>query len=175
VSAASLLASLVGNNLQLLDNELEKLIAYKAFSADRIIEPADVDLLSAYAAEASIFDLVDALGNRNEKKSSTLYQKKLNEGVDPAYLYSMFVRQFRLLIQVKELVEDGYHVPTIARELRLHDFVAGKLYQQARGFTMDELELIYRHLLEIDVAVKNGNADLRTELDLLVASLTYAA
>ena len=37
---------------------------------------------------------------------------------------------------------------------------------------MEEFEHIYGHLLEIDVAVKNGEADIRTALDLLIAQLT---
>jgi DNA polymerase-3 subunit delta len=171
--AAHLLASLMGNDLSLLDNELEKLVAYKSSVSPPLIEMDDVTLLSPYAAEASIFDLVDALGNRNGEKASSLYQRKLNEGADPFYLFSMFVRQFRLLIQVKELAEEGYNARAIARELQLHDFVVGKLNQQARGFAMEDLEAIYRHLLEIDVSVKRGRADMRTELDLLVANLTF--
>lgn len=172
--AAHLLASLVGNDLQILGNELDKLVAYKESSSSIMIEVDDVALLSPYVAEASIFDLVDALGNRNEKRAATLYQRKLNEGADPFYLFSMFVRQFRLLIQVKELADEGHAAPTIARELKLHDFVVGKLNQQARGFSMQELERIYQHLLEIDVAVKSGKSDIRTTLDLLVAQLTIA-
>ncbi len=172
--AAHLLASLVGNNLQILDNEIEKLVAYKSFDEPRIIMPADVTLLSPYVAEVSIFDVVDAIGNRDEQKATSLYQRKLDEGADAFYLFSMFVRQFRLMIQVKELALSGYNPPAIARELRLHDFVVGKIYRQAQGFSMEELELIYRHLLDVDVAVKNGKADIRVALDLLVATLTIA-
>lgn len=170
--AAHLLASLVGNDLRILENELEKLVSYKEFSDPKMIEVDDVALLSPYVAEASIFDLVDALGNRNERMASTLYQQKLDEGADPFYLFSMFVRQFRLLIQVKELANENYAPHTIAQETGIHDFVAGKLNIQARGFTMEELEQIYGHLLDIDVAVKNGEADIRTALDLLIAQLT---
>ncbi|MFN2135065.1 MAG: DNA polymerase III subunit delta [Candidatus Promineifilaceae bacterium] len=171
--AANLLASLAGNDLALLDNELEKLVAYKSSVPDTRIEVEDVSILSPYVAESSIFDLVDALGNRNGARASALYQRKLNEGADPFYLFSMFVRQFRLLIQIKELVEEGYNAPAMARELHLHEFVVSKLNQQARGFAMEDLETIYRHLLSIDVSVKSGKADMRTELDLLLASLTY--
>ena len=172
--AVRMLTMLVGNDLHILDNELEKLVAYKASASPTTIKPADVDLLSPYVAESNIFDLVDALGNRNEKRASMLYQQKLDEGADPFYLFSMFVRQFRLLIQVRELADDRYAPQLIARELRLPDFVAGKLNIQARGFTMVELEQIYRRLLDIDVAVKNGRADISTVLDLLVAQLTIA-
>ena len=170
--AVHMLASLVGNDLRILEHELQKLVAYKEFSSPKTIEAEDVALLSPYVAEASIFDLVDALGNRNERRASTLYQQKLDEGADPFYLFSMFIRQFRLLIQVKELANENYAPHTIAQEIGIHDFVSGKLNQQARGFSIEELEQIYRHLLEIDVAVKSGEADIRTTLDLLIAQLT---
>ncbi len=84
----------------------------------------------------------------------------------------MFVRQFRLLIQVKELADAGYRVPGISAEIKQHSFVVGKLYQQARGFSLQELEQIYRHLLDIDIAVKTGQADMLTSLELMVANLT---
>jgi DNA polymerase-3 subunit delta len=126
-------------------------------------------------AAASIFDLVDALGNRNGRKASLLLQQKLNEGIDPFYLFSMFVRQFRLLIQVKELADAGYRPQGISRELKLHSFVVGKLFQQARGFSQRELEQIYRRLLDVDVDVKTGQDDMQTALHLLVANLTVTA
>lgn len=171
--AAHLLATNVGSEMRVLDSELEKLIMYRG--EGEMIVAEDVTLLSPYLAEASIFDLVDAIGNRNGRKAATLLHEKLQEGVDPFYLFSMFIRQFRLLIQVKELADDGLKPPAIAREIRQHSFVVGKLYQQARSFSLPQLEQIYRHLLAIDVDVKTGQADLTTSLNLLVASLTVTA
>ena len=146
---------------------------YKGVDAG-IIESEDVTLLSPYAAEASIFDLVDALGNRNAKRAAILLQQKIADGTDPFYLFTMFVRQFRLLIQVKELADVGLHPPAIAKEIKQHRYVVGKLFQQARGFSMSQLEQIYRHLLDIDVGVKTGQADMLTSLNLLIANLTVA-
>lgn len=171
--AAHLLATNIGNDLQLLDNELEKLVLYKG-NDETEIRSEDVTLLCPAIAEASIFELVDALGNRNEKRAAVLLQQKFNEGADPFYLFSMFVRQFRLLIQVKELADAGKRPPDIAKVLKLHSFVAGKLYQQSRGFSLEQLEQIYHHLLEIDVGVKIGRHDMTTALNLLVAGLTMA-
>ncbi len=167
--AVHMLATNIGSNLALLDNELEKLIVYKG---ETEILPADVELLSPYLAEASIFDLVDALGNRNEKRAAQLLQKKFNEGTDPFYLFSMFIRQFRLLIQVKEAAQDGSRPPAISKQLNMHNFVAGKLYQQSQQFSLPQLEQIYKHLLNVDVQVKTGRNDLTTALNLLVAVLT---
>ena len=167
--AVHMLSTNIGSNLPLLDNELEKLILYRGKAE---ITAADVELLSPYLAEASIFDLVDALGNRNEKKAAMLLQKKFSEGTDPFYLFSMFIRQFRLLIQVKEAAQDGSRPPAISEQLKMHSYVAGKLYQQSQQFSLPQLEQIYRHLLTIDVQVKTGRNDLTTALNLLVAVLT---
>lgn len=170
--ATHLLATNIGSDLQVMDNELEKLLLY---AGEREIISEDVQKLSPYVAEANIFDLVDALGNRHGKKAALLLQQKFNEGTEPFQLFAMFVRQFRLLIQVKELADAGEKPPTIAKELRQHSFVVGKIYQQARGFSMEQLEQIYRHLLDIDVAVKTGRNDLVTALTLLVGQLSADA
>ena len=84
----------------------------------------------------------------------------------------MFVRQFRLLIQVKELAESGERPAGMAAQLRMPPFVAGKLAQQAQGFTLPQLEQVYGRLLDIDVETKTGQADMLTSLHLLLAGLT---
>ncbi|MCA9945949.1 MAG: DNA polymerase III subunit delta [Anaerolineales bacterium] len=167
--ATHMLAVNIGNQMDILSREIEKLVLY---CNGEEIQSEQVKQLSPYAAEASIFDLVDALGNRNSKKAAQLLQEKFMEGADPFYLFSMFIRQFRLLIQVKELADEGKRPPAISQELKMHGFVVGKLYQQCQGFSMAQLEQIYRHLLNIDVDVKTGRNDMVTALHLLVASLT---
>jgi DNA polymerase-3 subunit delta len=170
--AAQLLAANVGNDLRALSHEIDKLVIYKG--DEGAIDEKDVALLCPYAAEANIFDLVDAVGNRNAAAAASLLQQKLNDGTDPFYLFTMFVRQFRLLIQVKELSNQGFRAPEIAKELKMHSFVAGKLYQQASGFTMQLLERVYSHLLDIDLGVKTGKADMTIALQLLVVNLAAA-
>ena len=170
--AANVLAMNVGNNLALLDQEIQKMVMYKGLSESPApITAEDVQLLSPYAAEANIFDLVDALGNRNGRRAAELLQKKLDEGTEPFLLFSMFVRQFRLLLQVKELVDEGQRAPAVAQTLKMHSFVAGKMVQQCQSFSMAQMEQIYGHLLEIDVRVKTGQSDMITALNLLVFAL----
>ncbi|MBP6016104.1 MAG: DNA polymerase III subunit delta [Candidatus Promineofilum sp.] len=167
--AAGLLAANVGGDLQALTNEVEKLVLYKGQAT---IETADVVLLSPYVAEETIFELVDALGGRQAARAAELFQEKLHEGADPFYLFSMFIRQFRLLLQARALLDAGERPAGIAAQMKLHPFVADKLAHQARNFSLPQLEQIYRRLLDIDVDVKTGKADLLTALHLLLAGLT---
>lgn len=168
--ATNMLAINVGNNLAILDKEIEKLALYKG--SETAITSDDVALLCPYAAEANIFELVDAVGNRNTRQAALLLQQKLSDGTDPFYLFAMIVRQFRLLIQVKDEADRGAKPPAISKAVKIHSFVAGKLYRQCQQFSLPQLEQIYGHLLEMDVGVKTGRVDMVTSLNLLVAALT---
>ncbi len=168
--ATHMLATNIGSQLNILDNEIEKLIMYRGIEQE--ITADDVKRLSPYVAEANIFDLVDALGNRNAQQAALLLHQKRSEGQDPFSLFGMTTRQFRLLIQVKELADDGLRPPAISQEIKQHSFVVGKLYAQAQGYSLPQLEQIYKHLLDIDIGVKTGRHDMNTALDLLVAALT---
>jgi DNA polymerase-3 subunit delta len=170
--AAHLLATNIGNDLRQLDREIEKLVLYQGDETP--IGEQEVSLLCPAVVEASIFDLVDALGSRNSRTAAQHLQRKLQDGADPMQLFAMIVRQFRLLIQVKELSEEGQSQAAIGKSLKIHGFIAGKLLAQSQRFNLSQLEQIYGHLLEIDVGVKTGKSDLATALQLLVAGVTAA-
>jgi len=167
--AAAQLAALVGTDLRLLDQEIVKLVTYTA--AGRPITTADVDEVVPYAQAAIVFDLVDALGQRDGRTAAQALHRLLDAGEHPLGLLAMIARQFRLLIQVKELKAEGAAPRDVAQALRLHPFPARKLYHQATHFTGAQLEAVYRHLLDTDVAIKSGEIETEVALDLLVAGL----
>ncbi len=168
-SAADALATAVGDDLRLLDSELDKLAIYVGDA--RPITIADVDLLVPYAGEANVFAMVDAIGRRDGRIALRLLHKLLDENAAPLYLLSMIVRQFRILIQVKELSAQGLAISTIAKRAGLHPFVAEKAQRQAMNFSMGQLELVYARLLETDLAIKTGRMGDVLALDTLVAAL----
>jgi len=167
--AAHQLAAVIGADLRLLDQEIVKLVTYT--NAERPIVGADVDAVVPYAQAAVVFDLVDALGRRDGRTAAQTLHRLLDAGEHPLGLLAMIVRQFRLLVQVKELGAKGATSRDIAQALKLHPFPAGKLYNQATFFTAEQLEVVYRHLLDIDVAIKSGEIEAEVALDLLVAGL----
>jgi DNA polymerase-3 subunit delta len=167
--AAHHLAAVVGADLRLLDQEILKLVTYT--NAERAITKADVETVVPYAQAAVIFDMVDALGRRDGRTGAQTLHRLLEAGEHPLGLLAMVVRQFRLLIQVKELRTEGASPQEIAQALGLHPFPAGKLHNQANHFTAAQLETVYRHLLDTDVAIKSGEIEAEVALDLLVAGL----
>ncbi|HIP95806.1 MAG TPA: DNA polymerase III subunit delta [Anaerolineae bacterium] len=169
--AAGELAAFVGNDLRLLDQEIAKLVAYTG--GERPISVDDVHLLVSYAQEANVFHMVDALGRRDGRTAMRLLHQLLTDQ-PPLALLGMIVRQFRILVQVKELGERGLGQREIADKLKLHSFVVEKGRRQARNFSMAQLEAVYDKLVETDVAIKTGQLDPVLALDLLVAGLSRA-
>jgi DNA polymerase III subunit delta len=167
--AAHQLAAIVGNDLRLLDQEILKLVTYT--NAERPITSEDIDLLVPYSQDAVIFDMVDALGKRDGRTAAQTLHRLLEEGEHPLGLLGMITRQFRLLIQIKELKAKGVSSRDGAKALGLHPFPTRKIYNQATYFTAEQLEKVYRHLSHTDVSIKTGKIDAEVALDLLVAGL----
>jgi len=170
--AAQKLAAVVGTDLRLLDQEIVKLVTYTG--GERAITAKDVDAVVPYVQEAVVFDLVDALGQRNGPVAAQTLHRLLDMGRHPLWLLSMIARQFRLLIQVKELLASGASQQDIVQTLKLHPFPARKLRAQAMHFTAAQLEMVYRHILDTDVAIKSGEIEAELALDMLVAGLAGA-
>jgi DNA polymerase-3 subunit delta len=168
--AAALLGSFVGDDPRLAVQEIEKLLAYVNYQ--RTIEPDDVEYLVSYAGETSVFDMVDALGARDGREAQRLLHRLLEED-DPLRLFGMVVRQFRLLLLTRELLDAGFSDNEIASTLKSFPFVVRKLKGQVHNFSLPQLEAIYRKLLDIDEAIKTGKTDGDVALDTFVAALTH--
>jgi DNA polymerase-3 subunit delta len=167
--AAGLLADYVLDDPRLATQEIGKLLAYVNY--DRPVDPYDVERLTPYAGEGDVFKMVDALGNRNGQLALRMLHQLL-EGDEPLRLFGMIVRQFRLLLLTRELLDAGYREAEIARQLKTYPFVARKLIGQARNFSLEGLEDIYHKLLDVDEAIKTGKMEGDVALDTLITSLT---
>jgi len=167
--AAHALAEHVGADLRLLDNEIEKLLTYRRGAA---VTANDVRELVAAVKESSVFDFVDALGKRQTKTALDLLHHQLEHGHDVLPLFGMIVRQFRLLLQMKDLATRGMTLAMANQQMKLHPFAAQKMWEQSLNFTLGRLEEIYRRLLETDIAIKTGRSEPLVALDVLVVELT---
>ena len=167
--AADLLASLVAGDTRLADQEIHKLLAYVNYQ--RPVETDDVESLTADAAQGDIFVMVDALGNQDGRRALGMLHRLL-ERQEAISIFGMIVRQFRLLLLAREVLDSGGEAEAVARQLRVAPFVADKLVAQARRFTLDDLEAAYHRLLDLDLAVKTSQIPDDLALDTLVAAFT---
>jgi DNA polymerase-3 subunit delta len=166
--AVSLLANFIGNHLRLLANELDKLAMYVGDRKE--IDAGDVRKLSAQVQEARIFDLTDALAQRNRTQALDLLHDLLADGEPPLRLISTITSQVRSLLLVKELAAEGMRAQQIASTTNLAPFVVEKALRQVGKFQMAQLEGAYRQLLATDAALKRSRMTPEMALDLLVVN-----
>ena len=167
--AAEMLKDMVGVDTRQAGMEIGKLLAYVNWA--RPITSQDVEAVCIVTSQQSVFDFVDALSNGNGKTAQHLLHRLL-EAEDPFSLWGMVVRQFRLLIQAREILDGRGNQNDVARVLGVHPFVAEKTTQQATQFSIESLESIYRKLLRIDEGVKTSKVTLDLAMDTLVVELT---
>jgi DNA polymerase-3 subunit delta len=166
--ATSMLADYIGNHLRLLANEIDKLATYVGRGAT--IDADDVRKLSAQVQEARVFDLTDALAERNRKKALDLLHDLLADGEPPLRLISTITSQVRNLLLVKELTGEGLRVSQIVAATGMAPFVAEKAARQIGKFSALQLEGAYRQLLATDAALKRSRLTPDMALDLLVVN-----
>jgi DNA polymerase-3 subunit delta len=164
--AAVLLAEWIQEDPRLASQELHKLLDY--VDRQRPINVEDVEQCTPYRGQSSIFALVDAIGQRRGDVALQTLHQVLQED-DATYAFAMILRQFRLILRARELIDAG-KVPdeTVHRS----KFVVNKVSTQARNFSMADLEQIYYELLAIDLRAKNSQMDLDVALDRLVAAIS---
>lgn len=154
-SAIEKLIEYIGNDLWRMTNEINKLLNYS-----KTIKLEDVELLVKPEIDLNIFEMVDALGQKNKARVLKLFNQHIEKGEDEFYLLSMFIYQIRNLIKVKA-----------GGKLDMRYFVIQKSREQAKNFSFEELKKIYRRLLAIDLDIKTGRTDATTALELFLAKL----
>lgn len=170
--AARRLAELVGADTRLADQEIRKLLDYADYK--RPVEKEDVDLLTPDSSQADVFAMVDALGMRDGQKASLILQRLL-EQQEHGFIFAMVVRQFRLLLLVREILDGGGGGDEIAAKLGflgLKKWMSRKLIPQAKRFSLPVLEEIYHRLLNLDDDVKSGLIPVDLALQIFVSELT---
>ncbi len=167
-AAVNALIELVGDQLRQLDSELEKLALY---CEDGVITLDAVNRLVSLARETVVWDLVNALNQRDMETAMETLRRLFDEGQAPLQIFGMIVREYRILIQVKAMMEQGAGQGQIASRLGLQPWAVERAGRSARSASPENLRETYRTFLEVDTAIKTGLQQPEAALEFLVASL----
>ncbi len=178
-SAAMELTSLLGSDLWQINSEIDKLINFKAGQKLRLGDDAkgteinieDVKSLVRGQFDENIFALTDAISNKNKNAAAKLFEEQIEAGLTEGYLFNMIIRQFKILMQIRQALDSGLASRQIINLLKLHPFIVQKGISQARNFNLNILKNIFCKLVEIDYKMKSGKADIKPALSLLIAKI----
>jgi DNA polymerase III subunit delta len=160
--AARALVEIVGDDVNALETEVEKLATW---AAGEPIGRREVELVAAPAHEATAWAIMDAWGARDLAVALVACQSDLEQGVDPFAIAMRLSSQVALVRQAQALSEEGLGVKDIAKRLRKHEFRVRKALGHAENYTRDELDEAVIRLAELDAALK-GSSRLAGELEL---------
>ena len=144
----------VGTDMQNIQGELEKLFCY-TLHRDVII-PEDIDAVCINQIGNHIFEMVNAVAEKKQRRALDLYYELLALKEPPMRILFLLVRQYRILFHVQSLQVKGYGRKEIAAKAGLHPFAAGKYMEQTRYFKMEELRAVLEESAELEERVKTG-------------------
>jgi DNA polymerase-3 subunit delta len=165
-AAAAELAAYTGTDTRQASQELEKLDLYLGIR--REVELDDIAAICTFTSSAKIWDMLDAVGNRDTRQAIGLYHQVL-ESEDPVSIFRQLIGHFRQLLMTREALSAGPQDPqSLSAILKILPFQAKKFQTQAPGFSRDELRQAYQWLLTIEEDSKSGEVNFVERLDAFI-------
>lgn len=161
--------SRVGMDMENLEKEMEKLFCYTL--EQEMITVSDVDAVCTAQISNHIFEMVDAVAKQDKKKALDYYYDLLALKEPPMRILYLLTRQFKLLLEVQELVKKGMGRKQVAERAGVHPFAAGKYIDQCRNFRKTELRAIMEEGTELEEAVKTGRLNDVMSVEIFILSI----
>ena len=165
-STARYLISLVGTDMENLEKEMEKLFSYTLGKSEITIQ--DIDDICTSQVTNQIFAMVEAVAAKQQKKALDYYYDLLALKEPPMRILYLLSRQFKLLMEVRDLAGKGFDKSQIAKTVGLHPFVVGKYMQQCRDFSETELRSILEDAADTEEMVKTGRLNDMMSVELFI-------
>ncbi|MDI6601455.1 MAG: DNA polymerase III subunit delta [Thermoanaerobacteraceae bacterium] len=159
--------STISDDLYYLYNEIQKIISF-AYDENNI-KLANIREILPVKIEDRVFDMVDAIGSGDKSRALKLYRDMVLLGYNYFYIMGMIIRQYRLLFQIKALIDEGATSEVIKSKTGLADFAVKKLYEQARQYELKNLKFKLERCLKMDVDVKTGKVDEKIAVEKFIA------
>ena len=144
----------IGTDMENIQKELEKLFCYTLDKESITIE--DVEAICTTQITNQIFDMVNAVADKKQRQALDYYYDLITLKEPPMRILFLLARQFKLLLEVKELDKQGMARKEIAEKTGLNPFVVGKYQTQAKSFSTKELRTIIEDSVDTEEAVKTG-------------------
>ncbi len=170
--ACRALVELVGDDLEELQSEIDKL---STWAAGDQVTLRDVEQMAAGRAETAIFSLTDAWGRRDvgavlASAEAILERSHRPRSGELLRIVSSLVNHVGRVRRCQRLAEQGIRPRDAAGQLKMHPFVAEKSFAQAANYSAEELGFVIVRLSQLDAASKGGSrlpADLELERALI--------
>ncbi len=151
---AQYLVERVGNNQQLVSQEIDKLLLYS-----ETVSRETIDKLTEYTPQSSIFAMLEAAFGGDIKNALGLYEEQRAQGMEPQAILGMIAWQLHILALVKTGQDKG--PAALASAAKLNPFVVRKSMAITRSLSFSDLSDLLELATNTDYKLKTSkmNAD----------------
>src|SRR3989337_1053253 len=152
--AVETLISLVGDKLQDIHRELQKLALF--VGNKNKISAEDVERLTEKEQFEDVFQLVNAIAEKNKKKALNALLDLEATKEEPLVILNKISWRFRSIWRAKELIDKNMPEGEILKRLRTSSGALYYLRQQAKNFSYEDIKSITQTIYEYDRALKTS-------------------
>lgn len=149
------LFSKIGNDINNINNELDKLFMYKC--DDKVINREDIDLLLFENIDNVIYEFTNAIMENDYNKIKIMYDKFMLDNIGIDYLVISIYNSFRINYIIKLLYSRNMSNLDISKIINKKEFFVKKSLERLYSYSLDDLGEYLNKLYEIDRDIKNGN------------------
>lgn len=164
-SAIRILVDRCENNVCRLEREIAKLSSYMDRIDDDIIKK-----MVARPLEDNVFDLSNALINKDHKSIMRIYNDLKLAKTEPINLIALLANQFRLILQVAILTKRNMKREDIASQLNVHPYRVKVAADSLNKYNLNSIKDILVELANLDIKIKNGQNDRYVDFELFLAT-----
>lgn len=164
----SLFIETCGTNMQVLINEIRKLIEYAG--KDGTITAEAIEKLSIKEFDSIIFDLTDNLGKKNIKEALNILNELLYNKEPIQKILITLYGHFKKLYLTILAMESNRNIIEALNLKPNQEFLANKYRRQASFFNKKEIKKILQELINLDYNSKQGNIDINIGLEAILCT-----
>ena len=152
--------------METIQKEMDKLELYQG-----VLDENVVPSLINRPLEEDVFQLVDAVVEKNKGKAFHIWQDLCVSNTDAIYLIALLAGQFRFLFEVKNLMVKGYEKDEIAHALNAHPYRVKLSMEKARSLSIKSLMAMLDKLASLDQKLKSGLLDKKLGFEMFLLEL----
>lgn len=167
--ALYMLTDVSGTDIGTLHNDIEKLSLYCGDRKNISLE--DVAKVSSSMRSVSVFEVVNAIVERRLKDAFFSLKRAIDEGEPPVRIFYFIVREFRMILKAKTLMDGGESPEEAARAVGIPVFKVKEFSQRVQKFSKEEIDSLFEKLIDVDSRLKGGVIRPRIVLEDLLLSI----
>jgi DNA polymerase-3 subunit delta len=150
--AVTFLVENVGQNLQRLDLEINKIISY--IKPKTTVELSEISEITGFSREVNVFSLQKELAGKKLKAGLYLGMRLLEQGESLAALLPLLFIFFRRMMLVKELLLKKFNRKQILEKVSGNAYLYNDIFTNVNNFTINEIMAIIESIESAELEYK---------------------